>query len=181
MLTSKSDSWYCIVNEAAFRQDMKSCLSAAPSPSLVRTSVYSPLLHNAILALGCWNCDDPRAHNLAVVDWFITRAQATFDVEGEHPTLSTLQGLLVIGHCFTCANKPNLGYLYAGIAIRACSTLGLEVDCSSHVRCGNMTEWMRRERVRTYWACFLVDKWVIVAALSLIQNSLTSCVLLLVL
>lgn len=137
---------------------MNTCLSAAPGTSLVRTSFYSPLLHNAILGLGCWNCDDSRTHDPDVAEWFIARAQAAINAEGEHPTLSTLQGLLVTGNYFTCANKPNLGYLYAGIAIRASSTLGLEVDCSPHVRRGNMTEAMRRERVRTYWACYLVDK-----------------------
>lgn len=148
------------MNESAFRRDMATCLADPSSSSSNRTSSYSLLLHYALLGLGCWNCDDPRTFDSSVSAWFIERAQTFLNVEGEHPTLSTLQGLLVIGNYYTCANRPNLGFLYAGIAIRACSTLGLEIDCKAHVQRGEMTEETYAERVRTFWACFLIDQSV---------------------
>lgn len=136
------------------------CLSDSSAGAATRTISYSPLLHNAVLALGCWNCDDPRANDLSLVERFSAQARAALENEGEHPTLSTLQGLLVLGHCYTCFNRPNLGFMYAGIAIRASRTLGLEFDCSKLVRQGEMTAYEQRCRLRTYWATFLVDKCV---------------------
>lgn len=134
---------------------MIACLGDGPAE---RTCSYSALLHNAILGFGCWACDDPRTHDHEVSGWLIARASGYFNDEGENPTLSTLQGLLIIGQYYTCANKVNLGYLWAGIALKVSCTLGLEVDCAPQVAKGVMTERSRQARIRTFWTCFLVDK-----------------------
>ena len=101
-------------------------------PPRSRTSYYSPVLHNAILAVACELSDDPRAGNKEVGATLLRASQHELFVEGDRPTLSTVQGVLLIGHYFTCIGKHGLGYFYTGIAIRMCHTRELFVLISTY-------------------------------------------------
>ncbi|GAA6038689.1 hypothetical protein JCM8097_002347 [Rhodosporidiobolus ruineniae] len=58
-------TWCNIVDMKRFRQDMATCLSSDPlsAPAPTRTDFYSPMLHNAILALSCPFYRGPRIKN----------------------------------------------------------------------------------------------------------------------
>ncbi|GAA5893592.1 hypothetical protein JCM6882_007858 [Rhodosporidiobolus microsporus] len=146
------NDFYNFVDEKAFRSDMELALSQ-PEPSF-RTSSYSSLLHLAIVAQGAWFSDDPRTQDESVVESLITRAHSLVLEEGDRPMLSTVQGLLVVANYFTCAAKPNVGYLVVGSAFRLCIALGLNLDCSSM----SLDASYCANRERTFWACYLSDK-----------------------
>lgn len=112
--------WWC--DEEAFRRDMAACLgSSLPSPP-TRLSGYSPLLHNAILALACALSDDRRAKESSAPKSLARQAKAFVEDEGERPTLSTLQGLLLVGSFHSGNRLQGLGYIYSGIAFRMSQT-----------------------------------------------------------
>lgn len=112
--------WWC--DEEAFRRDMAACLgSSLPSPP-TRLSGYSPLLHNAILALACALSDDRRAKDSSAPKSLARQAKAFVEDEGERPTLSTLQGLLLVGSFHSGNRLQGLGYIYSGIAFRMSQT-----------------------------------------------------------
>ncbi|GAA6048761.1 hypothetical protein JCM3770_003948 [Rhodotorula araucariae] len=46
--------WCAVVDMPAFRRDMRVCLDASGAATPTRTDFYSPMLHNSILALGCF-------------------------------------------------------------------------------------------------------------------------------
>lgn len=96
---------------------MQKCLTG---PTTMRTSSYSPVLQNAILAVACQLTDDLRASSAA--GSLLRASQHELFIEGDRPTLSTIQGVLLIAIFFTCEGKHRLGYFYAGIAIRMCHT-----------------------------------------------------------
>lgn len=122
----------------AFRRDMDLCLGGGPGESRpVRTAHYSPLLHNAILAIGCCLYRGDRIHSSfpkirslymgeengteadpadRAADAFAAKAKECFDVECERPMLSTVNGLLLMASFRSCRAQPNLGRTYiAGI------------------------------------------------------------------
>lgn len=157
------NGWCYWVDEDAFRHDLALCLTSASSegpPPPSRTSNYSPLLHNALLALACSFSDDPRiaGNKDATSDALAARAKAEIDREGERPTLATLQGLLLIGSHGSGSSRQGLGYIYSGIAFRMLHTLGLAIDCSSYVERGILTEETRTARDRTLWVCTIQDR-----------------------
>jgi hypothetical protein len=100
---------------------MQKCLAACPSaPS--RTSRYSSLLHNAILACACDLSDDPRATDPANQRRLEERCQRELFIEAERPTLSTVHGVMLIGNYVTSCAQHGLGYMYTGIGIRMSHT-----------------------------------------------------------
>lgn len=107
---------------------MHACLSLTPGSGPTRTSHYSPVLHNALLASACQLSDDIRAND-SVAAALLRASQHELFIEGDRPTLSTIQGVLLIANYFTCIGKHGLGYFYAGIALRMCNTR--EVGCYS--------------------------------------------------
>jgi len=98
---------------------MNLCLSVNPqTPPPLRTSQYSPLLHNAILSLAANYSDSAY---LEVVDWgapFAARAKQQIDSESERPMLSTVAGLALLGSYHSGSAKHGLGYMYAGMGFR---------------------------------------------------------------
>ena len=100
---------------------MRICLSDHGDLAPTRTSHYSPVLHNALLASACEISDDPRADDEAAAA-LMRASQHQLFIEGDRPTLSTVQGVLLIANYFTCIGKHGLGYFYSGIAFRMCNT-----------------------------------------------------------
>lgn len=113
--------WCLWVDEDSFRRDLALCLSSNPlAPP--RTSFYSPLLHNAIIALACALSNDPRVSDRLAARACAARAKALLEDEGERPQLSTQQGLLVVGSYHSGNSLQGLGYLYSGIGFRMSQT-----------------------------------------------------------
>ncbi|GEM10769.1 cytoplasmic protein [Rhodotorula toruloides] len=154
------NGWCHWVEEAAFRHDLTVCLTLDPSHPTppVRTSAYSPLLHNALLSLACSLSDDQRLRDRADAKELSGRAKSLVEDEGERPMLSTLQGLLLLGSYHSGNGLQGLGYLYSGIAFRMSHTLGLGIDASAYVSRGLLTEETRNARDRVMWCAYVQDK-----------------------
>ncbi|BGP02993.1 hypothetical protein NBRC10513v2_006720 [Rhodotorula toruloides] len=154
------NGWCHWVEEAAFRHDLAVCLTIDPSRPTppVRTSAYSPLLHNALLSLACSLSDGERLRDRSDAKELSGRAKALVEDEGERPMLSTLQGLLLLGSYHSGNGLQGLGYLYSGIAFRMSHTLGLGIDASAYVSRGLLTEETRNARDRVMWCAYVQDK-----------------------
>ncbi|GAA6042421.1 hypothetical protein JCM8097_008444 [Rhodosporidiobolus ruineniae] len=158
------NSWCLFVDEPSFRADMVAVLSYPVGAAPSRTSSYSPLLHCAILAIVCSFKDDPRLSDGTASQALARRAKAAIDEEGERPTLSMLQGLLLLGSWHTGASQVGLAYLYAGIGLRLTFTLGLGIDCSAYVDSGVISAAVQRRRDSAFFCAYLQDKlWSIYA------------------
>ncbi|GJN93253.1 hypothetical protein Rhopal_006300-T1 [Rhodotorula paludigena] len=153
------NTWCLWVDEDSFRRDLALCLSSNPlAPS--RTSFYSPLLHNAIIALACALSNDTRVSDRSAARACAARAKALLEDEGERPQLSTQQGLLLVGSYHSGNSLQGLGYLYSGIGFRMSQTLGLGIDCSPLLERGVITAAMKQQRTRVMWTAYVQDNYV---------------------
>ncbi|KAF9260696.1 hypothetical protein L218DRAFT_1079168 [Marasmius fiardii PR-910] len=147
------NDWCCWVNPSLFFHDMLVCLSWDGNPPC-RTSFYSPMLHNAILSMAANFCDD-RLGNEDRGKPFATRAIESIGIEGERPMLSTVSALMLLGSYHSGNAKQTLGYMYAGMGLRMCQTLGLGIDCSTS---NLISPLLKRERDRTFYMAYIQDK-----------------------
>jgi hypothetical protein len=83
-----------------------------------KTAHYSPLLHNAILAIGFGLSDDPRLRQLETRNIFARQAKGFLDYEGMNPNVATVQGLAHLASFHSLNAEHNLGWLYIGMASR---------------------------------------------------------------
>ncbi|ORY78476.1 fungal-specific transcription factor domain-domain-containing protein [Leucosporidium creatinivorum] len=139
-----------------FRRDLACCLATPSAPQ--RTSYYSPMLHNAILALAVVYCSDPRVKDVDAVNLFASAAKAALEAEVERPMLSTLQGLMVLGSVHSGTSRHGAGYHYGGAGLRMATTLGLGIDATSWLRKNLITQETKEERERAFWFTFIQDK-----------------------
>lgn len=103
-----------IVSELFF-SDMYQALS---SPTSVETEHYSPMLHNALVALACSFSDDPVIRDLQTQRAFLNQAKRYMDGECKNPNISTIQGLDIMGSCHSSMAEHTLGYMYFGMSGR---------------------------------------------------------------
>ena len=101
-------------NVLLFRHDMMVALKH-PFP---RTPHYSPLLHNAILAIALGFSDDPDLRHPSTRAIFSRRAKSFIDEEGMSPTVATVQALAHIASYHSLGAEHNVGWLYIGMAFR---------------------------------------------------------------
>ncbi|EJT98056.1 hypothetical protein DACRYDRAFT_101988 [Dacryopinax primogenitus] len=124
-----------------------------------RTAQYSPLLHNAILALATAWSDDPVLSSPEVRDKFARRAKVCIDIEASKPTLSTLHGLTILSSYYSGKGDQGLGWMYFGTAVRLSYAIGLDLDTSSWVENGPLTETDNLERDLSCASLVMQDKW----------------------
>lgn len=93
-------------------------MSVALSPPYPRTPHYSPLLHNAILAIGLGFSDDPLLRHSSTRKIFCDHAKSFIDEEGMTPSVATVQALAHIASYHSLCAEHNLGWLYIGMASR---------------------------------------------------------------
>lgn len=122
------------------------------------SSRYSPMLHNAILALACTYADDPILQSQRVRDLFGTKAKGMIDQECLRPTLATVEALALLSSYHASKMEDGLFSLHLGMAVRMGEALGLNVDCSSWVRGGHITQQDAVDRVSVFWSIFIQDK-----------------------
>lgn len=97
-----------------FRQDMATALA----DSRAKTHHYSPLLHNAILAIALGFSDQPALRAPVTRKIFANKAKSYIDHEGEQPTTATVQALAHLASYHSLASEHNVGWLYIGMALR---------------------------------------------------------------
>jgi hypothetical protein len=110
-------SFYNIVEETFFWRDMIACLSNC-SNAAARTPHYSPLLHVTVLLCGSHLVDDPIATSEQSRAVLLKAAHKCLLAEGDHPSLSTIKGALMLGQYYTAERLLGLGYMYTGMAMR---------------------------------------------------------------
>lgn len=97
-----------------FKHDM----ALAVFPPFARTAHYSPLLHNAILAIALGFSDEPFLRHPAARKVFSAHAKSFIDEEGMTPSVATVQALAHIASYHSLGAEHNLGWLYIGMAVR---------------------------------------------------------------
>ena len=118
----------------------------------------SPILVNALLALGCRFSSEavtrliPDNHRTSG-DHFFQEAQRLLDQETNHHSLTTIQALGIMSVRETSCGRHSMSRYYAGQSIRLALEMGLH-----HVR-GDQEEDERTVVLATFWGAFALDKY----------------------
>jgi hypothetical protein len=141
-------------NPILFRKDMYTALY---TPHVGKTPHYSPLLHNAILAIALAFSDDAYLRSAATRRIFADHAKSFMDGEGERPTVATAQAFAHLASYHSLAAEHNLGWLYIGMALRCgvasecvcwqrlIIVVGLNLNVPNIMKRGNVSEAQARE------------------------------------
>jgi hypothetical protein len=97
-----------------FLRDMYRALHLPASQTPPKTTHYSPMLHNALVALATAFSDDPRIRDLRTRRLFLEKAKGYMDAECHSPNLSVIHALAIIGTFHSSMGEQTLGYLYFG-------------------------------------------------------------------
>ncbi|KAI9435378.1 hypothetical protein F5148DRAFT_1266632 [Russula earlei] len=150
-------SWALRIIPKLFLRDMHRCLSIpASSPPLI-TAHYSPMLHNALLAVATAFSDNPVIKDPATRQRYADKAKSCLESECELPKLSAMSALSILANYHSSTNHPTLGYLYFGISARMSQALGLGIDCSPWVEAGLITHAGMLDRNWALWTTFCQD------------------------
>jgi hypothetical protein len=97
-------------------------LRVAPDQAPPKTPHYSPMLHNAIVALAAAFSDNPTLRDIRTRRQFAKAAKAYIEEECEKPTICVVQALSLLGSFHSSNGDQNLGYLYFGMSTRMALT-----------------------------------------------------------
>ncbi|KAF9011740.1 hypothetical protein BDQ17DRAFT_1503158 [Cyathus striatus] len=150
-------SWCFRIVPALFLRDMYRALSGPRTHIPPRTAHYSPMLHNALVALACCFSDDPRICDLNSRQYFAEEAKKYIEEECRRPTLSGIHALSTLASFYSSQGDQALGYAYFGMSARLSQSLGLSMDCSAWVNSGLIAEDDRLDRNWAYWTTFSQD------------------------
>ncbi|KAK5636671.1 hypothetical protein RRF57_012383 [Xylaria bambusicola] len=117
---------------------------------------YSDLLLFAICATGALATNES-----LLSDIFANQAQALLYPSLNHPDLTVLQALLLLGQLEIGRGRASKGWLFCGMAFRLAHEMGLHLDPMNWHTSQDLTQDPDIEREilrRVYWAAFVVDK-----------------------
>lgn len=97
---------------------MHRALSIPKSQPLPRTAHYSPMLHNALVALALAFLDEHRFRDLNTRQYFANRAKSYIESECQKPTLSVVHALSILASFHSSQGDQTLGYMYFGMSAR---------------------------------------------------------------
>ncbi|KAL7628823.1 hypothetical protein AAE478_000338 [Parahypoxylon ruwenzoriense] len=131
-----------------------------------RTAYCSPLLVNAMLALGCHFTDVACAYATPGDSWtkgdhFFAEAKRLIvdNDEYEKPRLTTVQALALMSVREAGCGREAKGWVYSGMSFRMAQDLGLNLDIGGiRSDSDNLDEQEVDARRVTFWGCFLFDK-----------------------
>ena len=107
--------WGFRVIPELFLRDMHRALSIPPDEVPPRLSHYSPMLHNAILALATAFSDNPNIRNNQMRDRLAQKAKEYLETECQKPNLSVINALNTLASYHSSRGEQSLGYLYFGM------------------------------------------------------------------
>ncbi|CRG83993.1 Nitrogen assimilation transcription factor nit-4 [Talaromyces islandicus] len=122
---------------------------------------YSESLRNAICAIGA--SFETRYHPTFVtfprslMDFFGDRAKALLEIELDHPSLATVQTLVILSSHEIGRKRDARGWLYSGMAIRLAFDLALHIDMSAHISKGIISAADASLRRQVFWASYIND------------------------
>ncbi|POS80535.1 fungal specific transcription factor [Diaporthe helianthi] len=135
--------------------------------NLPRGTIYcSPLLVNAMLALGCHFTDVPGAFAVpgdsrTKGDHFFAAAKKVIidNDEYEKPKLVTVQALALMSVREAGCGREAKGWVYSGMSFRMAQDIGLNLDAGAIAsENGQISAEEIDARRITFWGCFLFDK-----------------------
>jgi hypothetical protein len=106
--------WCLQIVPPLFLRDMHRALSTPDSRPLPRMSHYSPMLHNALLALAMSFSDNPRMCDLSTRLFFVRKAKGYIDAECQRPSISLIHALSTLSSFHIVQGDQTLGYVYFG-------------------------------------------------------------------
>lgn len=134
----------------------------------VSSQYCSPLLVNAMLALGCHFSSYPGAledpQDLATAgNHFFREAKRLVLEHDEHENakLCTVQAFALMSVREAGCGREGKGWVYSGLSFRMAFDLGLNLDASSLGAAHDLTEEEIDARRITFWGCYLIDKFVL--------------------
>ncbi|KAI0705745.1 hypothetical protein C8T65DRAFT_652622 [Cerioporus squamosus] len=149
--------WSLRIIPELFLRDMHRALSLPPTATPPRAAHYSPMLHNAALALATAFTDDPAVKDIRCRRMFASKAKSYIEPDAQKPTIALVTGLGTLALFHSTCGEQSLGYLYFGMAGRVSQALGLKTDCSSWVKSGLITEADMYDRNWAYWSIYSQD------------------------
>ncbi|KAF2265795.1 hypothetical protein CC78DRAFT_598402 [Lojkania enalia] len=140
-------------------------LGKPPPGSRRKTEYCTPLLVNAMLALGCHFTSWPAARavredSATAGDHFFKEAKRLILEEDLHevPALSTVQALALMSVREAGCGREAKGWVYSGMSFRMACDLGLNLDHGGIQHRNSIDESEEDARKITFWGCFLFDK-----------------------
>jgi hypothetical protein len=106
--------WCLRIVPPLFLRDMYRALIGPPSQPPPKTPHYSPMLHNALIALATAFSDDPRIRDLNSRQFFARKAKSYIEAECQRPNISVVHALSIIGSFHSSQGDQTLGYMYFG-------------------------------------------------------------------
>ncbi|OQO00243.1 hypothetical protein B0A48_14030 [Cryoendolithus antarcticus] len=158
-------TYFTTLSRSLFYRDF--LLGCPPAGSSRKTYYCTPLLVNAILALGCHFTANPGARDdpedsATAGDHFFREAKRLIMANDEHekPRLTTVQALALMSVREAGCAREAKGWVYSGMSFRMALDMGLNLDSgklttNKHVNGDEAEEDVRRI---TFWGCFLFDK-----------------------
>nr|POF16281.1 nitrogen assimilation transcription factor nit-4 [Quercus suber] len=158
-------TYFTTLSKRLFFRDFN--LGKPPADTKRKVYYCTPLLVNAILALGCHftSRTDARADpsdSATAGDHFFKEAKRLImaNDEHEHPKLTTVQALALMSVREAGCGREAKGWVYSGMSFRMASDMGLNLDnerlsTNKHINGDDVEEDVRRI---TFWGCYLFDK-----------------------
>ncbi|KAJ7628379.1 hypothetical protein FB45DRAFT_918143 [Roridomyces roridus] len=150
-------NWCFRVVPSLFLKDMYAALSVPRCQQPPRTPQYSPMLHNALLALCGIFSDDPRIRDPKTRRHFADTAQGLLEAECRRPDVSLVHALAFLGTYHSNNSDRIMGELYFGMCSRISVSLGLGIDPKVWVKSGLLSHQDMVNRNWAYWTIFSVD------------------------
>ncbi|KZO96359.1 hypothetical protein CALVIDRAFT_114034 [Calocera viscosa TUFC12733] len=143
------------------RQDFEAVFAAATEPILPPqiTTHYSPTLHNATLSVALAYSAKPENRGADQRREVAQMAKANLETELSLPSLTGVKALSFLASFHAGMSDHALGWQYFGMAVRMAQALGLNLDCTSLVESGDISENLQRERNLTFWSVYIQDKY----------------------
>lgn len=138
----------------------------------ISSSYCSPLLVNAMLALGChfssWQGAFADPKDIATAgNHFFKEAKRLVLENDEHESakLCTVQAFALMSVREAGCGREGKGWVYSGLSLRMAFDLGLNVDVTN-LGAYNLSDDEIDARRITFWGCYLIDKYVFPCLLS---------------
>ncbi|ETS83237.1 hypothetical protein PFICI_05113 [Pestalotiopsis fici W106-1] len=156
-------SYFATLSKNLFYRDF---FRGKPTGFLHKTTYCSPLLVNAMLALGCHFTNVAGAYAVPEDDWtkgdhFFAEAKRLIveNDEYEKPRLTTVQALALMSVREAGCGREAKGWVYSGMSFRMAQDLGLNLDIGGiNTEKEQLDETEIDARRMTFWGCFLFDK-----------------------
>lgn len=149
--------WCFRIVPALFLRDMHRALSVPRHQTPPRTVHYSPMLHNALVALATAFSDDPRIRDFKSRKYFADEAKRRWEDECQKPNISVVQALSILSSFHSTNGDQTIGYMYFGLSARIGQALGLSFDSSQWVEAGLISNDDMMDRNWAYWTTFTED------------------------